>query len=61
MPWYVRNFHPTPYIIFHLALENNGNNALDTLAEYDHNDPRIERALRLVCALTFFFNISFVY
>ena len=24
---------------FHLALENTENNALNTLAEYDHNDP----------------------
>ena len=26
-------------IKFHLALEDNDNNALNTLAEYDHNDP----------------------
>ena len=53
MPWYVRNFHIYKEIElprlndfiqhlnikFHLALENNDNNALNTLAKYDHNDP----------------------
>ena len=54
MPWFVRNFHIYKEIElpslndfiqhlnlkFHLALENNDNNALNALAEYDHNDPR---------------------
>ena len=53
MPWYVRNFHIYKEIElprlndfiqhlnikFYLALENKDNNALNTLAEYDHNDP----------------------
>ena len=52
MPWYVRNFHIYKEIElprlndfiqhlnlnFHLALENTDNNALNILAEYDHND-----------------------
>ena len=51
MPWYVRNFHIYKEIEFsrlndfiqhlnikfHLTLGNNDNNALNTLAEYDHN------------------------
>ena len=65
MPWYVQNFHIYKEIEhprlkdfiqhlnikFHLALENNDNNALNTLAEYDYNDPsnrkRPKTSLRL--------------
>ena len=53
MPWYVWNFHIYKEIElprlndfmqhlnwnFHLPLENTENNILNTLAEYDHNDP----------------------
>ena len=52
MPWYVRNFHiykeiEFPHLNnfmhlnlnFHLALENTENDALNKLAEHDHNDP----------------------
>ena len=52
MPWYVWNFHiykeielprlndfiQNLNIKFHLALETNDNNSLNTLAEYDHKD-----------------------
>ena len=65
MPWYVRNFHiyketELPRLNdfmqhlnlnFHLALENTENNALNALAEYDHNyltnRKRLKTGLRL--------------
>ena len=41
MTWYVGNVHiyKEIYIPRHLALENEDNRALNTLAEYDHNNP----------------------